>query len=258
MKKLLSLFAFVLISLTSCDSVEPLPEGVVLATITHDMGDQNWLELYEYNDAGLLTSVENQSGLGHRRSYLYGGDRLLEKQTIRLDNEQLIFRDSITYNAAGQVTKVFRFSVNGGTGLPLYQIKSISYNAQGQVIEVSSDFTGIDDYSPRDVYHWEGGNVVQLDRYNGTALQQEFFLTYDDKVAINLEGVLSVGDPEAATQNNIISTDWKDYTGLLDTACKPCTISYQYNSDGLPKSLATNWSYSATFTYKQLTQSAGF
>ncbi|MCE7995038.1 MAG: hypothetical protein HEP71_23875 [Roseivirga sp.] len=258
MKKSFLLFALVAICLVGCDSVDPLPHGVVLTAITHDMGDQSWLELYEYNDAGIVTSVEDQNGLGRRRSYFYGGDRLLETQTIRLDNEQLIFRDSITYNGVGQVDKIYRFSVNGGTDLPLYQVKSMTYNSERQLIEVSSDFIGIDDYSPREVYHWEGGNVVQLDRYNGTALQQEFFLTYDNKVAANLESFVSLGRPEAATRNNIINTDWKDYTGLLDTACKPCTVSYEYSSNGIPTALTTNWSYSATFTYEQLPQANGF
>lgn len=131
MKKSLLLFALVTACFVGCDSVDPLPDGVVLASITHDMGDQSWLELYEYNDAGVLSSVENQNGLGQRRSYLYAGDRLQEKQTIRLDNEQLIFRDSIAYNAAGRVAKVYRFSVNGGADLPLYQVKSMTYNGQG-------------------------------------------------------------------------------------------------------------------------------
>ncbi|GAB5524748.1 MAG: hypothetical protein Roseis2KO_26200 [Roseivirga sp.] len=258
MKKSLLFFAVAVTCLVGCDSVNPLPDGVVLASITHDMGDQSWLELFEYSDTGALTSVENQSGLGQRRSYLYAGDQLLETQTIRLDNEQLIFRDSITYNAAGQVAKVYRFSVNGGTGLPLYQVKSMTYNSEGQLVEIASEFTGIDDYNPREVYHWQDGNVVQVDRYNDTSLQQEFFLTYDNKTSINLESFVSLGHPEAATKNNIISTDWNDYTGLLDTACKPCTVAYKYNSNGLPKSFSTNWSYSATFSYKQLPPASAF
>lgn len=126
------------------------------------------------------------------------------------------------------------------------------------MIEVASEFTESDDYKPREFYHWQDGNVVQVDRYNGTSLLQEFFLTYDNQTSINLESFVSLGHHEAITKNNVTSTDWKDYTGLLDTVCKPCTVSYQYSSNGLPTALSTNWSYSATFTYKELPQASEF
>lgn len=252
MKKPLYFYAFVVFALVSCDSVDPLPEGAVLASVTYNLGDQSWVELYEYNDMGQLTSVEDQNGLGQRKSYLYGGNRLIETLTIRLNNEQVVFRDSITYNAAGQVEKVYGFNVNGGTDLSLYHVKTMTYDSQGQLIEVASDIIDTDDYNPRDVYHWQDGNVVQVDRFNGATLLQQFYLTYDDKVGLNLESFSFLGYPEAATRNNVISTDWTDYTGVLDTACKPCTMSYQYSSNGIPTSFSTNWSYSATFSFREL------
>lgn len=258
MKKPFLLVAFVIAGLWGCDSVNPLPDGSILSQIAYTSGDQTWLELYEYNDAGQLIAVERQNGLGEKKSFIYSGDRLVETATVRLDNGTLIFRDSLGYNAAGQVVKIYGFSINSGDDVPLSQIKSLTYNNQGQLVEVSSEFVNLEDYQPRDTYVWQNGNVVQVNHYNGAELQQEFYLTYDDKLSVYPENFIGIGYPEAATRNNVVSTDWTDYTGLLDTACKPCTTNYQYNANGLPISFTTNWSYAGTLSYKQLPVNGGF
>jgi hypothetical protein len=250
MKKLFLLVAFVIAGLSGCDSLDPLPDGAILSQVAYTSGNQTWLELYAYNDAGQLISVEEQNGLGRKKSFVYSGDRLVETATVRLDNGILIFRDSLGYNAAGQVVKIYGFSINSGDDVPLSQIKSLSYNNQGQLVEVSSEFINLDGYQPRDTYTWQNDNVVQVNHYNGDELEHEFYLTYDDKLSVNLESHTGIGYPEAATRNNVISVDWNDYTGLLDTACKPCTTTYQYSANGLPTAFTTNWSYAATFSYK--------
>ena len=252
MKKSSPLLFALLFGLLACNDAstpDPAADGWVLAAILHESGDQQWQETFEYDNNGRLISREDERTAGHRITYQYEGDLLVERQTIDPSNGTLIFRDSITYNAQNLIDRVYRFSINQGNQVPLSDIRNYRYNAQGQLAEVSTEYVNLSDYQPRHVYHWQDGNVVQVDRFNGDCPMIEFYYTYDKQPVVFFEGWNGLDTPEVKTRNNIISTDWTDFTGLLDTACKPCTQTFSYFPNGLPRSVSFNWDYSMHFSY---------
>lgn len=257
MKKLLPCLTLLLAILCACETVavDPLLEdGSVIASINHNGGDINWYEIFDYDARGRLLSVENQRGLRQIKDFHYAGDRLLETRTSEPDESSLIFRDSIAYDANGRLTAVHRFSINYGQNVPLRSIDYFTYDDQGQVIEIRTENLRSTDYNPRKVYHWQNGNIIKADVYwNGTDISLEFYYTYDNKRALNSQGEINIQFSGIKTRNNVTSVDWTDHTGLYDTACKPCNTSYGYDERNRPVTLSTNWGYSATIEYKDLT-----
>ena len=247
------LLVLMCMALLACDStVDPAPDGLVLSSVRHETGDQSWLQLFSYDAAGRLLAIEDQTSYGRNQNYSYQGDHLAEIRNISRAENQVIFIDSLFYNANGLLNEVHNYSINEGADLPLNSITYLTYNSQGLLKERSTVYERETDYNPRDIYYWQDGNVVQLDRYNGDSKLQEYYYTYDNKPAVDYDLWQLTGVRYVTNQNNIVSTDWTDYTGLLDTACKPCSGTYSYYANGLPATYTTNWGYQLTFEFKEL------
>ena len=261
MKKHYALLLLISVTLLACDDkVDPLPidevlDGIVLSKVRHETGDQSWEQLYQYDDDGKLIFIEEINHHGNTQQFLYSDNQLVEIRHLDQSNDQLIFRDSLALNAQGLVERVYNFSINQGTDVPLNSITYLSYDGNGQLTERQTVYERLTDYTPRDVHYWENGNVIQTNRFNGDEKMQEFYYTYDDKLALPHTAWQNTGFQYVKTRNNVVSTDWTDYTGLLDTACKPCTGTYTYNDHGLPASYTTNWGYTQYFEYKELPKS---
>ena len=252
MKKLIFCTSLLLVVTACQDAFSPFSDGTVLSEIRYESNNQTWTDKYEYTDDGQVRSVTSDNGLVERDEFTYANGRLLEKRTVQVQNNRLVFRDSMVYNANGQVAFIYKYSINEGADLPLSSIESLTYDGEGQLIEVSTEFVRVTDYKPRKVYRWRDGNAIQADYYDGDVLQQEFFFTYDDRPALQFENFTNPGNLSLVNENNLIHTDWVDYSGVLDTVCKPCEIAFVYNLNGLPIFLQTNWNLKATFIYQEL------
>ena len=83
--------------------------------------------------------------------------------------------------------------------------------------------------------NWNDGNIVLVEVVDeADNLLHEFSYTYDDKINYKNSLPLYIRDPLNWTKSNITQMSARDFTGLLDLVCNPCSFSYKYNLDERP------------------------
>ncbi len=224
--------------------------GTKLTLIEYMEGDRNWVENYSYSSNDKLNMVEDFRSLGRRYEIEYQDKQIKEFSTYRIDNDKLIFRDSIVYNPNRTIQAIYNFSINSGADLPLSTISEFKYNNQNKVSKKSTYFVTSDKYFSIEKYYWSENNIEKAEYYNGDEkLKYEFFYKYDDKVNYNKGTPMRTSNPIYWSDNNVTETDWKDYSGTLDLLCGPCIAEYKYNLNNRPVSIKYNWGRKLVLTY---------
>jgi hypothetical protein len=77
--------------------------------------------------------IEDFRSLGRRYEIEYQNSKLKEYRTLRMDEEKLIFRDSIIYNPNGTIQAIYNFSINSGENLPLSWIYEYEYDNENRL-----------------------------------------------------------------------------------------------------------------------------
>lgn len=216
--------------------------------------EEDWALYYTYDNEGNISTVEDLRSLGTRYVYDYNEENILqERNTYRISNDKLLFRDSMLYNPDGTLMAIYNFSINGGEDMPLSWIYEYEYNDDNMLSEQSTYFVRAEEYTSTEKYYWSGNNVERKEYYHGKneALFYEYFYEYDDKP--NTEKLFHKKDLSRIddwNQNNVIKMDWNDYLGDLHISCRPCKYNYKYNRHGKLTRFTTNSGLTTDLIYE--------
>lgn len=248
--------ALILLSISiifGCDNDDSIQNiyGTRIISIEHRQEDENWFENYTYTPNGKLNQVEDYHALGRRYEIAYADDRIVEFKTFRMDENSLIFRDSILYNPNGSMQAIYNFSINSGEDLPLTWIYEFEYDNLNRLSKKATYFVNIQEYTSIENFYWSGNNIERTEYYNGDEeLYYEYFYTYDDKKNYKKGLPMHLSYPVNWSENNITEMKWKDYVGNLDLICSPCITEYKYNLDNYPVLIKYNWGKELILTYE--------
>ncbi len=133
MKK--TVIIFLVICLISCSKDNEIEQsyGTKLISIEYEDSNDSWIENYSYSSDDELIMIEDFRSLGRRYEIEYQNSKLKEYRTLRMDEEKLIFRDSIIYNPNGTIQAIYNFSINSGENLPLSWIYEYEYDNENRL-----------------------------------------------------------------------------------------------------------------------------
>ncbi|MDX8340826.1 hypothetical protein SLH46_16635 [Draconibacterium sp. IB214405] len=243
----------VLVLFCSCskDDVEiENSNGTKLISIDYSYEENEWSEYYYYNSKDQLVEMEDLRSLGRRYEFLYSDDKVEQIETYRISDNRIVFRDSIAYNDAGEIDRIYSYSINLGDDLPLNLIYEFEYDDAGNIVKKTtySDFYG---ENPRiQKYYWTDGNVTRAEEWSGDQLVTEYFYTYDDKIYYKKDARNYATGEVIKNRNNVKSISFKDYSGLVDAICNPCESSYTYNLDDYPVKITTSYGRTMRINYE--------
>jgi len=208
---------------------------IKLVSIDYSEDDRSWSENYTYLPDGKLEKIENFRSLGTRYEMSYQNDRLKEIVIYRIDDNKLIFRDSLLYDTDGVIQSIHHFSTNAGEGVPLSTIDEFEYDDAFKVSKKSTYSVRADKYTYVKKYFWKNNNIDKIENYTGEdKLRSEFFFKYDNKVNYKKGLPTSASSPLFWDENNITKSEFIDHLGVIDASCNPCKTDYKYNSAGYP------------------------
>ncbi len=257
MKK--SLFLILLfVSLSACENqINPsLAADFQIKQIISESGDQRQLKDFAYSNSGNLLSVVHDFNTNQ------GANEYVETTNFLYDNEQLTFktfsyqsngelhrRDSLTYFGNGLIDKLYSAYSENGT-MVVSWVSEFEYNDDGTIKQKTSYNPTSPDTELSNRYYWSNGDIIKIESYYQDALRYEASYQYDGASNYKLGNpFFSNFEFSAATKNNITQVKYTDYSGLLDLACNPCTLSYEYNELNLPKKVTYNWGSIDYITY---------
>jgi hypothetical protein len=237
MKKLLCLFAFSAVFLTSCSSSDnsstPVTESDVLVTKT--------VETYAYDNSTVTTNytyngkkiVRSSDSDGIYENYTYTGD-LITNVKVYDDTDTLLLEEFLTYNASGQLITYLSKDYENNTGRKEVFVhnsnNTVSYSVYKGNISAQTTL------SETGTIYLTNGEVSQIDStvlspsYSGTRVY-----TYDTKnnPFKNITGGDKINfiNIEAIGVSRNILTD--NYTSTFPTN-EMYTTTYTYNSLNFP------------------------
>lgn len=212
---------------------------------------RNWMETYSYSSSDELIRIEDFRSSGRRYEVSYENSQVKEIVAYSINQNKIIFRDSIAYNANRTINKIYKFSINAGENVELSSIYEFEYDHENKVSRKSTYFVKIGKYTSIDKYFWNGANIARVECYNGEEeMHYEYFYDYDNKNNYQKEIPTSIADPINWSNNNVTRMNWNDYLGNLDIICRPCVAKYRYNSDHYPIFIKFNWGRVMTLRYE--------
>lgn len=229
--------SFLLISLVliSC-SEEPVPNpesDLRLASISYT---DNRSDQFMYNTEGKINEVVSTFPYGEsRKVYEYNNSGYLNQiLTFDESSTEPYAKDVIVYNSQNAISNIYRYNLTNGQ----FQLNSTikpTYGSNNLPKELLYTYEGSPSFQSKQMLYWNEGNLIKVENYDGeNQLLHEFFYEYDNHPNFKLSNPFYINAPESSSKNNLVKMDYNDYTGLLDTFCKPCTYSYEYNEEGLP------------------------
>ena len=131
MKKLIPLSIAVLLFNCSSEDDTVQSRGTRLLSIDYIADGTAWTENYYYNADSLLTTIEDLRSVGQRYEISYENGRITQYRTYTIENNTEVYRDSIVYNADGQIDRIYNWPLNqDGNLLTIY---TFSYDSSLRV-----------------------------------------------------------------------------------------------------------------------------
>lgn len=241
MKKLLTIAAFALFTMTSCsgddDSNNSNSNAVLVTkTVETDAFGDDYVSDYFYEGTKVTKITHND---GSKQVFTYDGDKLTAiKHYVDADLEQ---EDKFTYNNAGQLATFVSLDYDFEDA----EKAVFTYNTDGtvSVSAFSGNLTSQTDLEYTGTMTIQNGNITSLSSEGLTATY-----TYDNKknpfVNVTSYSTLIYAYFEGGVNNILSSTFFGETT----------TYTYQYNSAGYPVTATEEFDgdeYTTTFTYNQ-------
>lgn len=224
--------------------------GFDTLTIDYENDNQNWTEIYSYVD-GKLIRVEDDRVQGNLYEHEYQDEKLLTIHLYQTEDNDLTSMDSLIYNPSGTIKSIETYTSYPGPELTLNWISEYEYNDKGKVTQMSRYYERTEEYVSTEKYSWSGENIEKMERYDEEGeLMHEFFYDYDDKKNYQINFPIFISDPIYWSANNVTNMEYIDHTGLLDMACGPCSNSYNYDTQGRPSQIETNWGLTMQLSYQ--------
>lgn len=236
-------FLLLVLGIISCskDNLDDQTAGIKLVTIEYEDDYSEWSVNYFYSSDGDLIMIEDLFSLGRRTEIEYEGSRVKEYLTYSMDDEKLIFRDSVAYNADGTIKAKYNFLINRGEDLPLAYIYEYEYNSDGKLDKHSTFMVHRQEYLRVNKYHWKKGNVIKVEEFDEKGkLKHVVHYKYDNKSNYRNKLSPALNTSPYVSKNNITKMEVDDYTGTIDLVCNPCKSKYKYNKENYPISIKSD------------------
>ncbi len=240
MKKLVCLFAFSALLLTSCSSgsdSSTTTESDVLVTKTvenYALDGSTVTTNYTYNGKKLVKSIDSD---GYHEDYTYTGDLITKIETIDDSNATLMQEQTFTYNASGKLVTYIIKDFDSGDG----DRETYVYNSDGTVsiTTYTGDTTTQTVPLSTGTVHFTGGIVteVDLDVTDVASYTSTRTYTYDTKNSpfknvIGMDKLSFIGGESNDVVHNVLTDH---YTSTLSSDVDTIT-TYTYNSMNFPTS----------------------
>lgn len=209
--------------------------------ITNQDDDYSQVDSFSYDANGKLVSVttvhrSDPDFIGNQEliEFQYNGDVLINKTHRYLSTDTIHRQVSFTYLSNGALHQALHAYPYTGI-MEVQWIDTYAYNTDGSLKKKTSVNPNSTDTESSNQYYWKNGNVNKIESYYNGQLRYESFYKYDRSINFKKGNpFFSNYEISLATNNNIIEIEYKDYSGLLDLACNPCSYSYEYNDYNLP------------------------
>lgn len=233
------------------DSISSTNGTVLISAERLNEGSNTYSEIFDYDNSGVLSNVqsfyENSENSGYNYTLNYIDNQLQTIDRIKIEDQTLFSKDSLSYDDNGRLEKIFLINRQGGDELDVFYTYEFAYDDENRIV---SETTIGDFFIWKDSFHWEGNNIVQKDQFGEDGLMHSFFYIYDDKINPKRDLPYYFKQPIFQSQNNVIEESAIDFTGILDLYCNPCKHEYKYNLDNVPVEIQYEWGRTIKFTYQ--------
>lgn len=259
MKKIIYL-PLLIICIISCEN-DIIPINVqdftIQQIVTNNGGGYSQTENFSYDVNGKLISISRDIQyapdlIGYQEliEFQYDDDILVSKTHGYQSTDTLHRQVSFTYLPNGAVHQASHAYAYTGV-MEVQWMDTYEYNADGSLRKKTSINPNSTDTEISSQYYWKNGNVSKIQNYNNGVLRYESLHSYDDKINFRKGNpFFSDYDIGLANNNNMIKTEYIDYSGLLDLACNPCSTSYEYNNYNLPTKIYEAWGQVRSIFYE--------
>ncbi len=228
--------------------------GSKLISIDYKKGSKaidNWKVLFSYNEDDLITRVEDFYVSGSRFQIEYNNGRLLEYTTHSINDNTVAARDSISYNQNGSIKAIYNFTPYPEDSLTLSLIYEFEYSSENKLTEKKTYNVDQAEYISNEKYYWNNKNIEKSAYYDDEGrLRHETLYSYDNKINYKKNIPIYVSNPINWSENNIIRSNFADYTGAIDPSCYSCVTKYRYNLDLYPTLITYDWGTQLRLTYE--------
>lgn len=248
MKKFVTL-ACLLFFVFSCEEILIAPDYAVLKRVSkietefpHRTAsetftyDEHWRLVSVHKDVSITTDDLDEEEL---ISFYYSGDeRFVQAKTYRLFHKQNNYRiDSFEYASNNELSKLFRWYINDG-GEPYLSLTQLYSYEEGRITQIENVYANPQHHGHGSFnrYTWDKSynNIIKIESWRDDYLMHEVDLEYDRSYNFKKHSPYFSDWLSNHSNNNVISADYSDHSGLILLACDPCLYSYAYDDSNHP------------------------
>ncbi len=250
------LFLLALLCFSCSENVTPLQNGdyiKIQSRIHLDTDAQvTMTETMRYSDDGQLLRVDGLDQGSHYATFTYDEERrLILKEKFLIEGDRLESKQEFFYNATGRLAEIREYLGVLGNPVDLVRVHRYEFNKEDQSIRKISYNPNSNDSKYQYDFTWRNNNLVKVEHRNAAGdLEVEYAYSYDDKINPFRSFPAYLDQEFLQSANNLVESEYTDYTGIIDTYCNPCKTKYKYNGDKLPKRKDFEWERSEELVYE--------
>lgn len=195
----------------------------------------DYTETYHYDDNNLLIMIDNDDPNRQDIEFYYNSG-VLDSIAYVAPNYGFVSSTNIKYENGRPLS--FR-----NTDENWEDLVTLIYE-DDNVVERQASYTRLngDVVTTKALHTWNNDQLMSEELYDEEEARVLLFdYKNDDKTNPFYEHPAYIGRIEYYSKNNITLSSATDYIGLYDPVCYICPYTYEYNEDGLPIKITTEW-----------------
>jgi hypothetical protein len=243
----ISIISFLSCSKEEASTIDP-SFGERIVSIRHEHMGLPSKDTFLYEDTRLQTIVESTK----EYHFKYENERLIEIQSIGINDSTPHAIDSLTYNNEGQLTVIECYSSRNLIDYTLDYVYEFEYDLNRQINRRVFSKGKQKRIISVVEYEWEKNNIKTKSKYDALGnLQGEMHFEHDNKRNFLSQDPRYLIDLQYWNTNNVVRTEIHDYTGFIDYICYDCKTTYKYNLDDYPVVQKLQWGSKYYIEYQQ-------